>query len=188
MWGALNIFGKKKETDMDETPPSTEPVQTPEPAAAEPAAAAEAAVTSQTAPEPGPVYAPSPWDEYGSDMGGMEAGVVAHAGEALEPGAKVADQEAIATALKTVYDPEIPVDIYELGLIYEINIEMNGDVRLVMTLTAPGCPVAGILPQQVADAAASVDGVGEVEVTLVWDPPWDMEKMSEDAKLALGMF
>lgn len=100
----------------------------------------------------------------------------------------VASREAIAEALKTVYDPEIPVDIYELGLIYEINIEVNGDIRLVMTLTAPGCPVAGILPQQVADAAASVEGAGEIEVTLVWDPPWDMEKMSEDAKLALDMF
>ena len=87
-----------------------------------------------------------------------------------------------------MYDPEIPVDIYELGLIYEINIEINGDVRLVMTLTAPGCPVAGILPQQVADAAASVEGTAEIEVTLVWDPPWDMEKMSEDAKLALDMY
>ena len=91
-------------------------------------------------------------------------------------------------ALKTVYDPEIPVDIYELGLIYEIKQADDGSVKLDMTLTAPGCPVAGILPQQVADAVSSVDGTGEVEVFLVWDPPWDMEKMSEEAKLALGMF
>ena len=97
-------------------------------------------------------------------------------------------QEDLVLALKTVYDQEIPVDIYELGLIYEINLEINGDIKLVMTLTAPGCPVAGILPQQVADAAASVEGTGEIEVTLVWDPPWDTEKMSEDAKLALGMY
>ena len=123
-------------------------------------------------------------------MGGeIEAGLVARAGSALEPGSTVAERDAIAAALKTVYDPEIPVDIYELGLIYEVNIEMDGTVHLVMTfLTAPGCPVAGILPQQVADAAASVEGVGEVDVTFVWDPPWDMEKMSEDAKLALGMY
>ena len=106
----------------------------------------------------------------------------------MQSGVELASKEEISQALKTVYDPEIPVDIYELGLIYEINTEINGDVKLVMTLTAPGCPVAGILPQQVADAAASVDGTGEIEVTLVWDPPWDMEKMSEDAKLALGMF
>ena len=100
----------------------------------------------------------------------------------------LAAMEEIGEALKTVYDPEIPVDIYELGLIYEINIEISGDIKLVMTLTAPGCPVAGILPQQVADAAASVEGTGEIEVTLVWDPPWDTEKMSEDAKLAVGMY
>jgi FeS assembly SUF system protein len=184
MWGALNIFGKKKDTDVTETLPA-EPVMDSQP---EPQAPPESATVPEPAEESGPVYAPSPWDEFGSDMEPMEAGVVAHAGQGLEAGTEVADQEAIAAALKTVYDPEIPVDIYELGLIYEINIEINGDVRLVMTLTAPGCPVAGILPQQVADAAASVDGVGEVEVTLVWDPPWDPDKMSEDAKLALGMF
>jgi len=86
-----------------------------------------------------------------------------------------------------VYDPEIPVDIYELGLIDKLDIADNGNLRIEMTLTAPGCPVAGILPQQVADAAASVDGIGEVEVYLVWDPAWDVEKMSEDAKLALGI-
>ena len=97
-------------------------------------------------------------------------------------------QDDIVRALKTVYDPEIPVDIYELGLIYKLDIAEKGNTRIEMTLTAPGCPVAGILPQQVADAAASVDGIGEVEVFLVWDPAWDMEKMSEDAKLALGMF
>jgi len=181
MWGALNIFGKKKEEPVTQdpvpeatvaAPPPVSPSQTPDPA-------------------PAPVYAPGPWDEHGMDMGmggEIEAGLVAKAGEKLEPGTTVADQAAIAVALKTVYDPEIPVDIYELGLIYEINIEMDGTVHLVMTLTAPGCPVAGILPQQVADAAASVEGVGEVDVTLVWDPPWDMEKMSEDAKLALGMY
>jgi FeS assembly SUF system protein len=186
MWGALNIFGKKKDTDAAETVPA-EPVMEAQPGP-QPATELAVAADPAAAPQPEPVYAPSPWDEFGADMAPMEAGVVAHAGQALEPGTKVADQEAVATALKTVYDPEIPVDIYELGLIYEINMEMNGDTRLVMTLTAPGCPVAGILPQQVADAAASVDGVGEVEVTLVWDPPWDPDKMSEDAKLALGMF
>jgi FeS assembly SUF system protein len=96
--------------------------------------------------------------------------------------------QQIVEALKTVYDPEIPVDIYELGLIYELDIAESGDVKIDMTLTAPGCPVAGILPQQVADAASSVEGTGKVEVYLVWEPAWDMEKMSEDAKLALGFF
>ena len=114
----------------------------------------------------------NPWDDHQEFLGEeppLEAGVVARSGEALERGTKVADKEVIIEALKTVYDPEIPVDIYELGLIYEINTELDGNVRLTMTLTAPGCPVAGILPQQVADAAAGVAGVGEVEVTLVWD-------------------
>jgi FeS assembly SUF system protein len=87
-----------------------------------------------------------------------------------------------------VYDPEIPVNIYDLGLIYELNISDTGAVNVAMTLTAPGCPVAGIMPQMIADAAASVIGVGEVEVQLVWDPPWDKDMMAEDAKLALGFF
>jgi FeS assembly SUF system protein len=82
----------------------------------------------------------------------------------------------------------IPVNIYELGLIYDIEIAGDGAVKIIMTLTTPGCPVAGILPQQVGDAAAMVPGLGEVEVFLVWDPPWSMERMSEEARLALGMF
>lgn len=109
----------------------------------------------------------------------------ARAGEALLEGAAVADREAIVTALKTVYDPEIPVDIYELGLIYDLDIAADGAVKIGMTLTAPACPVAGEMPQWVADAAAGVDGVGEVEVSLVWDPPWDPERMSDDAKMIL---
>jgi len=115
-------------------------------------------------------------------------GLVGKAGAILDDGVEIAGKEPVIEALKTVYDPEIPVDIYELGLIYKLEIMEKGNTRIEMTLTAPGCPVAGILPQQVADAAASVDGIGEVEVFLVWDPAWDMEKMSEDAKLALGMF
>ena len=92
-------------------------------------------------------------------------------------------------ALKTVYDPEIPVDIYELGLIYDIGIEPEGKVAIKMTLTAPGCPVAGSMPQMVEDAIrAQVPGVNEVEVELVWDPPWDFTRMSEAARLELNMF
>ena len=113
--------------------------------------------------------------------------VVAKSGEPRASG-PAPSREGIVEALKTVYDPEIPVDIYELGLIYDLDIAETGNIRINMTLTAPGCPVAGILPQQVADAAASVTESGEVEVYLVWDPPWDMEKMTEEAKLALGFF
>ena len=111
----------------------------------------------------------------------------AHAGGPLAPGSTVASEDAVVTALRTVYDPEIPVDIYELGLIYGLNIDADGAVAVDMTLTAPGCPVAGELPKWVADAVADVDGVGKVEVKLVWEPGWTPERMSEDAKLALGM-
>ena len=112
----------------------------------------------------------------------------ARAGSARELGAdtKVSELD-ITAALRTVYDPEIPVNIYELGLIYEIKVTDNGDINITMSLTAPGCPVAGEMPQMVADAVAAVDGVGEVEVCLVWDPPWTPERMTADARLALGM-
>jgi FeS assembly SUF system protein len=122
-------------------------------------------------------------------FGPVAEGLVARAGEARAAEAPpVPSQEAVVEALRTVYDPEIPVNIYELGLIYDIEIAGDGAVKIVMTLTTPGCPVAGILPQQVGDAAAMVPGLGEVEVFLVWDPPWSMERMSEEARLALGMF
>jgi FeS assembly SUF system protein len=90
--------------------------------------------------------------------------------------------------LKTVYDPEIPVDIYELGLIYKIDVAPNRDVTVDMTLTAPGCPVAGEMPGWVKEAIARVDGVGDVVVNMVFDPPWTQARMSEEAKLELNMF
>ncbi len=95
---------------------------------------------------------------------------------------------AIVEALRTVYDPEIPVSLYELGLIYDIIVDPAGKVDIVMTLTAPGCPVADILPQEVEKAALAVDGVGGVHVELVFDPPWRPDMMSEAARLELGMF
>jgi len=91
-------------------------------------------------------------------------------------------------AIKTVYDPEIPVDIYELGLIYKIDVSDDRDIDIDMTLTAPGCPVAGEMPQWVSDAVSSVDGVGDVKVNLVFDPPWTPERMSDEAKVVLNMF
>ncbi len=95
---------------------------------------------------------------------------------------------ALIRALKTVFDPEIPVDIYELGLIYKIDVADNKDVTIDMTLTAPACPVAGEMPGWVKDAVARVPGVGEVTVNMVFDPPWTPERMSEEAKLELNMF
>lgn len=91
-------------------------------------------------------------------------------------------------ALKSVYDPEIPVDIYELGLIYRIDVDDDRNVEVDMTLTAPGCPVAGEMPIWVENAVSSVEGVGQVKVNLVFDPPWDPGRMSEEAQLALNMF
>lgn len=91
-------------------------------------------------------------------------------------------------AIKTVYDPEIPVDIYELGLIYKIDVDDDRNIDVDMTLTAPGCPVAGEMPIWVENAIASIEGVGHVKVQLVFDPPWDMSRMSDEARVALNMF
>ena len=94
----------------------------------------------------------------------------------------------IVMALKTVYDPEIPSDIYELGLIYSIDVDDNRDVAIDMTLTAPGCPVAGEMPIWVENAVGAVPGVNGVKERIVFDPPWDQSRMSGEAKLAIGMF
>ena len=112
------------------------------------------------------------------------SGYTAHAGTPLDKPAP-ADEVSVIAALKTVKDPEIPVNIYDLGLIYEVVCRASGDVDVSMSLTAPGCPVAGAMPQMVADAVAQADGVGNVAVTLVWNPAWTPARMSEDAKLAL---
>ncbi|MBL6852536.1 MAG: SUF system Fe-S cluster assembly protein [Alphaproteobacteria bacterium] len=94
----------------------------------------------------------------------------------------------LVSALKTVYDPEIPVDIYELGLIYKVDVADNKDTTVDMTLTAPGCPVAGEMPQMVKDALEGVEGIGAVTVNMTFDPPWTPERMSEEAKLELNMY
>ena len=94
----------------------------------------------------------------------------------------------ITAALKTVYDPEIPVDIYELGLVYKVDIEDDRQVKIDMTLTAPGCPVAGDMPGWVENAVGAVPGVSGVKVNLVFDPPWDHSRMSDEARVALNMW
>ena len=94
----------------------------------------------------------------------------------------------IVAALKTVFDPEIPADIYELGLIYKVDIKDDRSVDLVMTLTTPNCPAAGELPQMVENAVASVPGVGVVDVKVVWEPAWTPERMSDEARLVLNMW
>jgi FeS assembly SUF system protein len=94
--------------------------------------------------------------------------------------------DAVVEACRAVYDPEIPVNIYELGLVYTIDINGENEVKVVMTLTAPGCPVAGEMPGWLADSISSVPGVKQVDVDLTWEPPWGMEMMSDEARLELG--
>ncbi len=97
-------------------------------------------------------------------------------------------KDKIIEALKTVYDPEIPVDIYELGLVYDIQVKPDGSVYILMTMTTPFCPVADILPQQVKERVGAIEGVKDVEVEITFDPPWTPDRMSEKAKAELGMF
>ena len=112
----------------------------------------------------------------------------ANAGAPLENGQSHASREEIIEAIRMVYDPEIPVNVYDMGLIYDIRQIENGDVFIDMTLTAPGCPVAGVLPAQVAEAVASVDGVGVVEVKVVWEPLWTLDRMTDEAKAMIDLF
>jgi FeS assembly SUF system protein len=124
---------------------------------------------------------------------GGAGGAAAAADAAERPPTTPADEMArlgdeIVAALKTVYDPEIPADLYELGLIYKVAIDDDRMVKIDMTLTAPGCPVAGEMPGWVENAVSAVPGVGQVKVKLVFDPPWDMSRMSDEARLALNMF
>ena len=97
-------------------------------------------------------------------------------------------QQEIVKALREVYDPELPVNLYDLGLIYEVNILEDKVVQIVMTLTTPSCPVAEMIPGQVENRVRFVEGVKDVQVKLVWDPPWNRDMMTEEAKLELGLF
>jgi len=121
------------------------------------------------------------------------ASEAAPAAEAKPASALPADELArlsddIVGALKTVYDPEIPVDIYELGLVYRVDIGDDRGVAIDMTLTTPNCPSAQELPSMVENAVGSVAGVGEVKVNIVWDPPWDQSRMSDEARVSLNMW
>ena len=114
---------------------------------------------------------------------------VAYAGTELSSiPSKIVSREEVIEALKTVCDPEIMINIWDLGLVYKIDIEPNGNVKIEMTVTSPMCPVAGILPQQAADAVSRLDGCGLVEVKIVWEPAWTIENMSEEAKSMIELF
>ncbi len=126
--------------------------------------------------------------QFGAGAPAEQPDFTATEGTPLEPGTPVAAEDQVIAAMRTVFDPEIPVNIYDLGLIYDTTIHQTGAMEIEMSLTAPGCPVAGEMPGEVARAVAALPGAGEVTVRLVWDPPWTPERMSEDARLALGMF
>ena len=110
------------------------------------------------------------------------------AGSALKNNRLLASKEEIIEAIRTVYDPEIPINVYDMGLIYDIRIQDNGNVFIDMTLTAPGCPVAGVLPNQVCTAVAALEGVGIVETKVVWEPAWTIERMTDEAKAMMDLF
>ena len=112
---------------------------------------------------------------------------IATAGKKNNTSIKLINKSEIVESLKTIYDPELPVNIYDLGLIYDITINKN-DLKIKMSLTAPGCPVAGEMPGQIANTLAKIPNVGLIEVELVWEPAWTKDRMSEDAKLALDIY
>ncbi|MBQ9235226.1 MAG: DUF59 domain-containing protein [Alphaproteobacteria bacterium] len=112
----------------------------------------------------------------------------AHSGAPLVANTPIAKREAIIAALKTVSDPEITINIWDMGLVYKLEQKDNGDVYIEMTVTSPMCPVAEILPEQAAKAVAQVEGTGEVEVKVVWEPAWDISMLSEDAKAMIELF
>ena len=184
----MNLFRRKRpaEPAAEAVPEASPAVPPPEPA--------PAARAPEPAPPPAQSYeAWSPEGPPGAD-GGLAPQLIEAAPEAAEtlptppglsPDHPLSGQ--IARALSSVYDPEIPVDIYQLGLVYGVTLNEANDARISMTLTTPGCPVAGSMPGMVEHAVASmVDGIGDVEVELVWDPPWNPDMMSEAAQLELG--
>ena len=113
---------------------------------------------------------------------------IATAGKKNNISTRLIDKSEIIESLKTIHDPELPVNIYDLGLIYDIELSDINDLKVKMSLTAPGCPVAGEMPAQVANTLAKIPNIGLIEVELVWDPVWTKDRMSEDAKLALDIY
>jgi FeS assembly SUF system protein len=142
--------------------------------------------SSDSGPSDGFSLGDKPSDAQNGSQNGVTTGVGSWSpsGEVLGP----PSEDAVIAAIATVFDPEIPVNIYELGLIYAVDLHEDGRVKVEMTLTAPACPSAQELPVQVRDAVQAVAGVLSCEVETVWDPPWDPSRMSEDARLLLNMF
>ena len=144
-------------------------------------------VTEVTPPPKARVEAESPAETFERKRDYLAGFLAEKPAEAPAHGPGGDLQATIVEALKTIYDPEIPVDIYELGLIYDVAVSEDGDAVVTMTLTTPHCPVAESMPGEVELRVLSVPGVRDAEVKLVWDPPWDPSKMSDEARLELGM-
>ena len=122
-----------------------------------------------------------------TELSSMDLNYHARMGQPLPAGQSIATESMVVEALKTVQDPELMLDVYSLGLIYKIDITERGDVTIEMTLTSPMCPIAGEMPGMVALAVSKVQGVGVVNVFLVWDPPWTLDMLDDDLKMALGI-
>ena len=144
-------------------------------------------VTEVARPPKARVQAETPAETFERKRDYLSGFLAEKPAEAPVAGAGSDLQASIVEALKTIYDPEIPVDIYELGLIYDVAVTEDGDAVVTMTLTTPHCPVAESMPGEVELRVLSVPGVRDAEVKLVWDPPWDPSKMSDEARLELGM-
>jgi FeS assembly SUF system protein len=170
---------------MDAKPDKHDPDVAAVPADDKPAAAAAPAATAQPPP---PAVQPPVDATTTTPVDAEPAPVAAAAMSVLPPEEDARLREEIVAAVKTVYDPEIPADIYELGLIYDVAIDADRNVVVTMTLTAPGCPVAGEMPMWVENAVNAVPGVAHTTVNMTFDPPWDMSRMSDEARLALNMF
>lgn len=138
-----------------------------------------ATTDAPTTPAPAPIAETETAIDTGAPSAANSLSATAHG-----DGASV--QDKVVEALTTVFDPEIPVNIYELGLVYDVDVAQDGEVTITMTLTTPNCPVAGSLPGEVQDKVAAVEGVKKAHVNLVWEPAWTPERMSEAAKLELG--
>ena len=122
------------------------------------------------------------------DLENYKKDYVAKAGKPLALGTPTASREEIIEALKTVCDPEIMINIWDMGLVYKLEQKENGDIYIEMTVTSPMCPVAGVLPEQAAQAVAALDGTGEIEVKIVWEPAWSFEMLSDEAKAMFEVF
>ena len=178
----MNLFRRKR------PPEAAAPAEAPPEPSVEPTAPPAAAADYESWSPAGPA---APMSATGGELAPQLIEAAPEAAETLPPPPGIAPGHPlaghIARALSSVYDPEIPVDIYQLGLVYDVALNEANDARISMTLTTPGCPVAGSMPGMVEHAVATmVDGIGDVEVELVWDPPWNPDMMSEAAQLELG--